>query len=98
VIERAFGVLKEKWRILKHLQSYPMEKQAKIILACMVLHKFIRDNHENDDLFDMCDEDEDYVPSHEDATSSHSQLYGQEKSDMNAVRDSIADGLMTMYQ
>jgi hypothetical protein len=98
VIERAFGVLKEKWRILKHLQSYLMEKQAKIILACMVLHKFIRDNHENDVLFDMCDEDEDYVPSHEDATSSHSQLYGQEKSDMNAVRDSIADGLMTMYQ
>jgi hypothetical protein len=26
VIEWAFGVLKEKWRILKHLPSYPMEK------------------------------------------------------------------------
>jgi hypothetical protein len=53
-----------------------MEKQVKIILACMALHNFIRDSHENDDLFDMCDKDKDSVPSHEDATSSHSQLYG----------------------
>jgi hypothetical protein len=98
VIERAFGVPKEKWRILKHLSSYPMEKQANIILACMALHNLIRDNNENDDLFDMCDEDEEFVPSHEDATSSHSQLYGQEESDINVVHDSIANGLMTMYQ
>jgi hypothetical protein len=98
IIERTFGVLKEKWRILKHLPSYPMKKQANIILACMVLHNFIRDSHENDDLFDMCDEDEELVPSHEDATSSHSQLYGQEESGMNVVHDSIANDLMTMYQ
>jgi hypothetical protein len=38
-----------------------MEKYAKIILACMTLHNFIRDSNENDDLFDMCDEDEDFV-------------------------------------
>jgi hypothetical protein len=36
--------------------------------------------------------------SYEDATSSHSQLYGQEESGMNDVRDSIADGLMAIYQ
>jgi hypothetical protein len=83
---------------LKHLSSYPMEKHAKIILACMVLHNFIRDSHVNDDLFDMCDEDEDFAPSHEYATSSHSQLYGQEESDMNIVHDSITNGLMKMYQ
>jgi hypothetical protein len=91
IIERAFGVINEKWRILKHLPSFPIEKQAKIILICMTLHNFIRDSHENNDLFDMCDEDED-------VTSSRSQLYGQEKSDINIVRDSIADGLMTTYQ
>jgi hypothetical protein len=98
MIERAFGVLKEKWRILKHLPSYAMEKQVKIILACMMLHNFIRDSHENDDLFDMCDEDENFVLSNEDTTSSQSQLYGQEESDMNALRDSIANALMEMYQ
>jgi hypothetical protein len=50
----------------------------------------------NDDLFDTCDED--FVPSDEDATSCHSQLYGQEDGDMNALRDSISDALMAMYQ
>jgi hypothetical protein len=64
----------------------------------MVLPNFIRDSHENDDLFDMCDEDEDFVPIYEDATSSHSQLYERVESDMNALRDSIADALMIMYQ
>jgi hypothetical protein len=47
-------------------------KASKDILACMALHNFIRDNHENDNLFDMSDEDENFVPSHEYATSSHS--------------------------
>jgi hypothetical protein len=75
-----------------------MEKQVKIILTCMMLHNFIRDSHENDDLFDMCDEDEEFVPSHEDATSFRSQLYGREESDINDIRDSIANGLITMYQ
>ena len=43
VIERSFGVLKMKWRILKNLPSYPVNKQSKIIVACMALHNFIRE-------------------------------------------------------
>jgi hypothetical protein len=97
MIERAFSVIKEKWRILKHFLSYPMEKQAKIIITCMTLHNFIRNSHETDDLFDMCGQDEDFVPCDEDATSYHSQLYGQKESDMNALRDSITNALMAMY-
>jgi hypothetical protein len=42
------------------------------MLACMTLQNFIRGSHENDDLFNMCDKDEDFVLSHEDATPSHS--------------------------
>jgi hypothetical protein len=83
---------------VKTCQSYPMKKQAKIILVCMMLHNFIRDNYKNDDLFDMCDKDENFVPSHEDVTSSHSQLYEREEIDINALLDSITDALMTMYQ
>jgi hypothetical protein len=49
-----------------------MKNQAKIILVCMTLHNFIRDSHENDNIFDMCDEDKNFVSSHDDATSSHS--------------------------
>jgi hypothetical protein len=42
----------------------------------MTLHNFIRYSNENDDLFNMCDKDGDFVSSHEDTTSFHSQLYG----------------------
>src|SRR6266540_3336732 len=62
VIERSFGVLKMKWRILLELPSYPMVKQSKIIHACMALHNFIRDSDLPEIEFDQCDEDEYYMP------------------------------------
>ena len=70
VIERSFGVSKMKWRILLDLPSYPMPKQSKIILACMVLHNFFRENDKKDKDFERCDEDENYV-SLEEPSSSH---------------------------
>ncbi|EEE55359.1 hypothetical protein OsJ_03402 [Oryza sativa Japonica Group] len=53
---------KNKWRILFHLPSYPQQKQSKIICACLALHNFIRDSKLADCEFDMCDQDESYVP------------------------------------
>ena len=45
VVERSFGVLKMKWRILLKVPSYPMSKQSEIIVACMTLHNLIRESH-----------------------------------------------------
>ncbi|GAV75870.1 DDE_4 domain-containing protein [Cephalotus follicularis] len=42
VIERTFGVWKNKWKIIKSMPSYPYDKQVKIVIATMTLHKFIR--------------------------------------------------------
>jgi hypothetical protein len=61
VIERSFGVLKMKWRILLKMPSYLMEKQSKIIIACMALHNFIRDSNLSDNDFDTLASDETYV-------------------------------------
>ena len=41
VIERSFGVLKMKFRMLLNMPSFPEDKQARIIVACMALHDFI---------------------------------------------------------
>ena len=41
-IERTFGVWKARFKILKGINSYPMDKQAMIPVACAVLHNFIR--------------------------------------------------------
>jgi len=37
VIERAFGVLKMKWRILLNVPGYPIEKQKKKLLAWLYI-------------------------------------------------------------
>ncbi|GLT71732.1 hypothetical protein SLA2020_437300 [Shorea laevis] len=41
-IERAFGLLKMRWVILRHPSFYPIKTQTRIILAYCFLHNFIR--------------------------------------------------------
>ena len=54
VIERCFGILKKRWTILRSPSFYPIKTQTKIIMACCLLHNFIRremhiDPFEDDD-------------------------------------------------
>ena len=71
-----------------------MWKQSMIIIACMALHNFIRDSALTDHLFQRCDEDEEYVPSVSEASSSQTSAQGQEEFDMNGFRDIISNALM----
>jgi hypothetical protein len=96
VTEWSFEVLKMKWRILLDLPSYPMSKQSQIILACMALHNFVRENDKKDRDFEKCDEDENYIPLEEPPSSQAngaSTSHGEEDQSMNRFRDWIADGL-----
>ena len=94
-VERSFGVLKMKWRMLLKVPSYPITKQSQIIVACMALHNFIRESHMEDEDFDRCDRDENYVP-HEASTSQppqHNTQSRDENTNMNAFRDQLASSL-----
>jgi hypothetical protein len=42
-------------------------KQSQIIIACMAIHNFIRENALPDVEFDRCDHDENYMPEVKDA-------------------------------
>ena len=42
VIERAFGLLKGRWTILRRKSYYDMNVQCKIIIECFILHNFIK--------------------------------------------------------
>lgn len=94
VIERCFGVLKQKWRILKDMPSF----DATTLTACLALHNFIRDSKMRDKEFDRCDADEDYMPrcarrrtqTQEDGTDE-----GESDESMNIIRDRIADALVS---
>ena len=60
VVERAFGVLKGKWRILKGVPRYERDKQAKIVVACFALHNYVLDrgdsllHHDNQPYIQDC--------------------------------------------
>ncbi|TYK06536.1 retrotransposon protein [Cucumis melo var. makuwa] len=55
VIERAFGVLKGRWAILRGKSYYPLQVQCHTILACSLLHNLI--NREMTYCEDVDDED-----------------------------------------
>jgi hypothetical protein len=42
VIERIFGVLKRKYQILQSPSEYSIDTQTCIVLACTVLHNWVR--------------------------------------------------------
>ncbi|XP_024029783.1 uncharacterized protein LOC112094050 [Morus notabilis] len=52
-IERTFGVWKARFRILKCINNYPIEKQIQIPVACAVLHNFIHMYNHNDELLNQ---------------------------------------------
>lgn len=61
VIERSFGLLKMKWEILYRIKKYPMWKQKMIVVACMVLHNFIREHNSDDADFARFDRDPNFM-------------------------------------
>ncbi|XP_073119890.1 uncharacterized protein [Henckelia pumila] len=50
VIERAFGLLKRRWAVLRSPTFYSLQVQNRMILACMLLHNFIRSEMPEDPL------------------------------------------------
>ncbi|KAL0427565.1 UNVERIFIED_CONTAM: hypothetical protein Slati_2931300 [Sesamum latifolium] len=50
VIERTFGLLKVHWAILRSPSYYPIKIQNRIIMACCLLHNFIRSEMPEDPL------------------------------------------------
>ena len=91
-VERAFGVLKMKWRILLAIPHFNELTQTKIITACMCLHNFIRESNLYDDHFNRFEHGA-YV--HEDSASyTGGASPSSSDSAMAALRQSIAQGIV----
>jgi hypothetical protein len=43
VVERAFGLLKSRWHVLRGLPFYERSMEVKIIIACFALHNYLLD-------------------------------------------------------
>ncbi|GJS39365.1 nodulin MtN21 /EamA-like transporter family protein [Tanacetum coccineum] len=94
VIERAFGVLKARFPILKKTPSYPFITQREIVIACFAIHNFIRKERLSDEFFSLYDHHEVHDSSNlQDNTvvDEDVQPYGSaaDQEYMTHLRDSI---------
>ncbi|KAI3709115.1 hypothetical protein L2E82_38874 [Cichorium intybus] len=99
VIERAFGVLKSRFPILKRMPPFPFITQRNMTIACFALHNFIRKEGFSDEFFSQYDQvdapiqsDDDEGEDDEDDVQPHGSAADREY--MVNLRDQIADHLM----
>lgn len=58
-------VLKNRWRMLREMHSFPLEKQVKAVIASVALHNFIRINARMNMEFKSYDDDQGLLPLNE---------------------------------
>jgi hypothetical protein len=101
-IERAFGVVKQRFPILKCAPSYPINTQVKMVIACFIIHNHIASNHQDDPLLNETinaeDDDDDNTDalSH-DVVSSGPSVSRREREAWNMFRETIAENMWRDY-
>ena len=96
VIERSFGVWKQRWRILQNMSAYPYKTQVEIVVASMALHNYIRRRSQDDAVFSEYDRNPNLIPDDflPDTVQASAVQGSQRPSRMDFVRDGIANSLM----
>ncbi|XP_038697770.1 uncharacterized protein LOC119995360 [Tripterygium wilfordii] len=100
VIERIFGVTKNRRPILRNMSSYPYETHVKIVIACMALHNFIRVRVKDDEEFLATDEASSssaQEPPTEDVVVGGVDDLRDDRT-MSSIQDKIADKLLRRRQ
>ncbi|XP_047179967.1 uncharacterized protein LOC124846694 [Vigna umbellata] len=97
VIERTFGVLKKRFPIITSGTEphYGLETMTNIILACCILHNFLRGMDHDDSLLDEVDNELNEREQHD---VSSSQVREEDHRIGSSIRDSIADHMWRDYQ
>ena len=110
VVERIFGVIKRRFRILDRPLEYDMRTQALIPAALAALHNFIREYDPQeirrfDDEGDDDDDDDDYQllalrmgPQPGSVGELGGQVTPAERARANEMRDNIASAMWEQYQ
>ncbi|KAK6160636.1 hypothetical protein DH2020_004017 [Rehmannia glutinosa] len=99
IIERCFGSLKKRFAIIKGLMpNYKLLMKADIVIACCVIHNFVRKHCMADDIFQSV-ADPDYIPPPEEEGTSTQPIRRQMNNtndgiwEQSCLRDSIAASL-----
>ncbi|TYK10899.1 putative nuclease HARBI1 [Cucumis melo var. makuwa] len=94
VIERAFGVLKGRWTILRGKSYYPVEVQCRTILVCCLLHNLINRKMTNFDIEDDIDE----VDSTHATTAADDIHYIETSNEWSRWRDDLAEEMFSDWE
>ena len=99
VIERIFGVLKRRFRILVHPPEFDMDTQSRLPPALAALHNFIRMN-DPDDMAEFGDNVDDPQPGirADKGQLSEGVPRAAEKRRAKETRDRIAQEMWVQYQ
>lgn len=90
IIERAFVVLKMRWGVLRSASFYPIQTQIRLIMACFLLHNFIRREMRVDPVEAALDGDESNVVHGENYIAINYVDCVEPSPEWTALRDSIA--------
>ncbi|KAK9033941.1 hypothetical protein V6N11_050121 [Hibiscus sabdariffa] len=95
-IERAFGILKARWKILEKMPKYSMYDQNRTICVAFALHNYIRLSKVHDPAFNVIDKDPNFIPpeaiSNVAPMQEECQQFGT--NEMTKVHNDIATSLM----
>ena len=88
-IERAFGALKNRFRILDNKPFHPYKTQVKLVLACCILHNWILGYGVDEVVLST----EQWVPPLEHDTQPVDDILTQDSQAMAARRDAICSAM-----
>ncbi|KAL3743925.1 hypothetical protein ACJRO7_019087 [Eucalyptus globulus] len=89
VIERSFGVLKNRFSILRHMPPFSIRKQAYIVIAWCALHNYIRNQDKMDRNFALYGDPDYPLGSTEDEVVDDASR--DEAAEINMIRKNIAN-------
>nr|XP_043630821.1 uncharacterized protein LOC122602128 [Erigeron canadensis] len=96
-IERSFGILKKRWKILDRMPKYSVKTQIDVIMATFALHNYIRNSSQQDMMFTvMMEEHPNYIPQDElhdvyGHTTNFENSFEGTSNEMKQIRGEIAD-------
>jgi len=94
-IERAFGVLKKRFRVLDAEPFWDFQTQVDVVLICCIIHNFLRGVDPNDSI--MREVDQEFSPN-----AQRQRMSQREEREENQVwktkRDAIANAMWQEYQ
>ncbi|GKE39734.1 cytochrome P450 [Tanacetum coccineum] len=90
-IERSFGILKKRWKILDKMPKFSVQTQIDVIMAAFALHNYVRKNSHEDLMFAMMDEhpDDELCVAH-DHDPNNEDLSYVISNEMKDIRNEIA--------